>query len=105
MEFQNSSVSKAHFLEFQKYGLFLLQSRFMEFHLYGIFDQFSNLLNSKNRHYFQIVRLLEFLFKLLIQARNDVWSVESMDLKGKVKSQNFKSLFSFNLKVMILGQN
>ena len=41
-----------------------------------------------------------------IHTRNDdVWSVESMDWKGKIKSQNFKSLFSFNLKVMILGQN
>ena len=47
MEFQNSSVSKAHFLEFQKYGLFQYRCRFMEFHLYGIFDQFANLLNSK----------------------------------------------------------
>ena len=40
-----------------------------------------------------------------IQARNDVWSVESMDWKGKIKSQNFKSLFSFNLKIIILSQN
>ena len=64
------------FLEFQKYGLFLHRCRFMEFHLYSIFEYFANLLNSKNRLYFQIVRLLEFLFKLLIQARNDVWSVE-----------------------------
>ena len=60
----------------------------MEFHLFRIFEYFANLLNSKNRLSFQIVRLLEFLFKLLIQARNDVWSVESMDWKGKIKSQN-----------------
>ena len=36
-----------------------------------------------------------------IQARNDVWSVwsvVSMDWKGKIKSQNFKSLFSSHPK-------
>ena len=40
-----------------------------------------------------------------IHTRNDVWSVEWMDWKGKIKSQNFKSLFSFNLKIIILSQN
>ena len=64
------------FLNSRNTELFLYRCRFMEFHLFRIFEYFANLLNSKNRHYFQIVRLLEFLFKLLIQARNDVWSVE-----------------------------
>ena len=40
-------------MEFQKYGLFSHRCRFMEFHLYSILTQFSYLLNSKNRHYFQ----------------------------------------------------
>ena len=39
--------------EFQKYGQLLHGCRFLEFHLYSIFDQFSYLLNSKNRHFFQ----------------------------------------------------
>ena len=41
------------FLEFQKYELYTHRCRFMEFHLYSILDQFSNFVNSKNRHFFQ----------------------------------------------------
>ena len=42
---------------------------------------------------------LKFIISIAsIQARNDVWSVESMDWKGKIKSQNFKSLFSSHPK-------
>ena len=92
---------KRIFLNSRNTELFLYRCRFMEFQLQGVFEYFANLLNSKNRHYFQIVRLLEFLFKLLIQARNDVWSVEQKRFEGKSEKSKFKSLFSSHPKLTL----
>ena len=92
---------KRIFLNSRNTELFLYRCRFMEFQLQGVFEYFANLLNSKNRHYFQIVRLLEFLFKLLIQARNDVWSVEQKRFEGKSEKSKFKSLFSSHPKLSL----
>ena len=79
MEFQNSSMSKAHDSEFQKYGLFLLQSRFLEFHLFRIFENIANLLNSKNRHYFQNFRFVYFQEYFLFLKWTDFWNSNSSD--------------------------
>ena len=70
---------KTRFLEFQKYGLFLHRFRFLEFHLYSIFDQFSNQLNSKNRHYFQNFRFVYFQEYFLFLKQTDFWNSNSMD--------------------------
>ena len=64
-------------MEFQKYGLFSHRCRFMEFHLYDIFDQFSNLLNSKNRHYFQNFRFVYFQEYFLFLKWTDFWNSNS----------------------------
>ena len=67
------------FLEFQKYGLFLHRCRFMEFHLYSILFQFSYLLNSKNRHYFQNFRFVYFQEYFLFLKWTDFWNSNSWD--------------------------
>ena len=67
------------FLEFQKYGLFLQQCRFIEFHLYGIFEYFANLLNSKNRHFFQYFRFVYFQEYFLFLKWTDFWNSNSWD--------------------------
>ena len=51
--------------------------RFMEFHLYDIFDQFSNLLNSKNSHYFQNFRFVYFQEYFLFLKWTDFWNSNS----------------------------
>ena len=67
------------FLEFQKYELYTHRSRFMEFHLYSILDQFSNFVNSKNRHYFQIIRFVYFQEYFLFLKWTDFWNSNSRD--------------------------
>ena len=51
--------------------------RFMEFHLYSILFQFSNLLNSKNRHYFQKIRFVYFQEYFLFLKWTDFWNSNS----------------------------
>ena len=70
---------KTRFLEFQKYGLFLQPCRFLEFHLYSKLFQFSNLLNSKNRHYFQKIRFVYFHEYFLFLKWTDFWNSNSRD--------------------------
>ena len=77
MEFQKYVGRR--FLEFQKYGLFLYRCRFMEFHLYNILFQFSYLLNSKNRHYFQNFRFVYFQEYFLFLKWTDFWNSNSSD--------------------------
>ena len=71
--------TKYRFLEFQKYGIFLHRCRFMEFHLYSIFEYFANLLNSKNRHYFQNFRFVYFQEYFLFLKLTDFWNSNSWD--------------------------
>ena len=78
MEFQKY-VGRRRFFEFQKYGLFLHRCRFMEFHLYSILFQFSYLLNSKNRHYFQNFRFVYFQEYFLFLKWTDFWNSNSRD--------------------------
>ena len=75
MEFQKSG--RRRFMEFQKYGLFTHRCRFLEFHLYSILFQFSNLLNSKNRHYFQNFRFVYFQEYFLFLKWTDFWNSNS----------------------------
>ena len=77
MEFQKYAGRR--FLEFQKYGLFSHRCRFLEFHLYDIFDQFSNLLNSKNSQYFQNFRFVYFQEYFLFLKWTDFWNSNSRD--------------------------
>ena len=67
------------FMEFQKYGLYTHRCRFMEFHLYSILFQFSNLLNSKNRHFFQNFRFVYFQEYFLFLKWTDFWNSNSRD--------------------------
>ena len=53
--------------------------RFLEFHLYDIFDQFSNLLNSKNSQYFQNFRFVYFQEYFLFLKWTDFWNSNSRD--------------------------
>ena len=77
MEFQKSG--RRRFLEFQKYGLFTHRCRFLEFHLYSKLFQFSNLLNSKNRHLFQNFRFVYFQEYFLFLKWTDFWNSNSWD--------------------------
>ena len=51
----------------------------MEFHLFRILFQFSNLLNSKNRHYFQNFRFVYFQEYFLFLKWTDFWNSNSWD--------------------------
>ena len=85
----------ARFLEFQKYGLFLLQSRFKEFHLYDIFDQFSNLLNSKNRQYFQNFRFVYFQEYFIFLNWTDFWNSNSRDYLVSIPISGIPKIWKF----------
>ena len=67
------------FLEFQKYGLFLHRCRFLEFQLYSILIQYSDLLNSKNSHFFQNFRFVYFQEYFLFLKWTDLWNSNSKD--------------------------
>ena len=49
----------------------------MEFHLYSILIQFSYLLNSKNRYFFQIIRFVYFQEYFLFLKWTDFWNSNS----------------------------
>ena len=79
------------FLEFQTYGLFLHRCRFLEFHLFRILIQFANLLNSKNRHYFQNFRFVYFQEYFLFLKWTDFWNSQSNIYKWPFLESNEQS--------------
>ena len=78
MEFQNS-VGSRDLWNSRNTELFLYRCRFMEFHLYSILIQFSNFVNSKNRHYFQNFRFVYFQEYFLFLKWTDFWNSNSRD--------------------------
>ena len=88
---------KARFLEFQKYGLFSHRCRFMEFHLYSILIQFSYLLNSKNRHYFQNFRFVYFQEYFLFLKLADFWNSNSRDYLVSIPISGIPNIWELNL--------
>ena len=85
------------FLEFQKYGLFLHRCRFMEFHLYSIFEYFANLLNSKNRLYFQNFRFVYFQEYFLFLKLTDFWNSNSWDYLFSIPISGIPKILEFHL--------
>ena len=88
---------KSRFLEFQKYGLFLHRCRFMEFQLYSILFQFSYLLNSKNRHYFQNFRFVYFQEYFLFLKWTDFWNSNSWDYLISTPIFEIPKIWKFHL--------
>ena len=87
--------TKYRFLEFQKYGIFLHRCRFMEFHLYSIFEYFANLLNSKNRHYFQNFRFVYFQEYFLFLKLTDFWNSNSSDYLVSIPISGIPKIWKF----------
>ena len=82
-------------MEFQKYGLFSHRCRFMEFHLYSILIQFSNLLNSKNSHYFQNFRFVYFQEYFLFLKLADFWNSNSSDYLVSIPIFGIPNIWKF----------
>ena len=83
------------FLEFQTYGLFLHRCRFLEFHLFRILIQFANLLNSKNRHYFQNFRFVYFQEYFLFLKWTDFWNSNSRDYLESIPISGIPEIWEF----------
>ena len=89
----------ARFLEFQKYGLFLHRCRFMEFHLYSILLQFSNFVNSQNRHYFQNIRFVYFQEYILFLKWTDFWNSNSRDYLVSIPISKIPEIWKFHIPI------
>ena len=95
MEFQK--YARRRFQEFQKYGLFSHRCRFLEFHLYSILIQFSNLLNSKNSHFFQNFRFVYFQKYFLFLKLTDFWNSNSSDYLESIPISGIPKIWKFHL--------
>ena len=71
--------------------------RFMEFHLYSILFQFSNLLNSKNRHLFQNFRFVYFQEYFLFLKWTDFWNSNSRDYLVSIPISGIPKILELHL--------
>ena len=69
--------------------------RFMEFHLYSILVQFSYLLNSKNRHFFQNFRFVYFQEYFLFLKLTDFWNSNSWDYLVSIPIYGIPEIWEF----------
>ena len=69
----------------------------MEFHLYSILFQFSYLLNSKNRHYFQNFRFVYFQEYFLFLKWTDLWNSNSSDYLVSIQISGIPKIWELHL--------
>ena len=69
----------------------------MEFHLYSILIQFSYLLNSKNRHYFQNFRFVYFQEYFLFLKWTDFWNSNSRDYLVSIQISGIPNIWELHL--------
>ena len=69
----------------------------MEFHLYSILFQFSNLLNSKNSHFFQNFRFVYFQEYFLFLKCTDLWNSNSSDYLVSFPISGIPKIWKFHL--------
>ena len=71
--------------------------RFMEFHLFRILFQFSNLLNSKNRHLFQNFRFVYFQEYFLFLKLTDFWNSNSWDYLVSIQISGIPNILELHV--------